>query len=94
MLAELAHERGMAIGLKNDLAQIPQLVDLYDFAINEQCAEHSECDALKPFIARNKPVLHIEYNVSPRVFCPKARALGLTSMKKNLALDAWQMTCP
>ena len=45
-LAEAAHERGLLIGLKNDLEQIPELVDHFDFAVNEQCHEYDECDPL------------------------------------------------
>ena len=37
MLAELAHERSLTIGLKNDLDQIDDLVDDFDFAVNESC---------------------------------------------------------
>lgn len=94
MLADLAHERGLAIGLKNDLDQIPQLADIFDFSVNEQCAEYNECDTLKPFIARNKPVFNIEYSVSTTKFCPKAKSLGLSPMKKKMALDAWIQRCP
>jgi hypothetical protein len=32
MIAKLAHDRGMAVGLKNDLDQIPQLLGDFDFA--------------------------------------------------------------
>ena len=45
MLAGLAHSLGLSIGLKNDLAQVPQLVGVFDFAIDEQCFQYSECDA-------------------------------------------------
>ena len=34
-LATAAHERGLMIGLKNDLDQIEALVDSFDFAVNE-----------------------------------------------------------
>lgn len=61
-LADEAHERGLAVGLKNDLAQIPELVDRFDFAVNEQCFEFRECDQLLPFISANKPVFHAEYD--------------------------------
>ena len=37
MIAELAHERSLTIGLKNDLDQIDDLVDDFDFAVNESC---------------------------------------------------------
>ena len=94
MLAGLAHAAGLAIGLKNDLDQIPQLVQDFDFAVNEQCAEYSECDTLKPFIAAGKAVFHVEYNLPLTEFCRETSALGLSSMRKNLSLDAPRWPCP
>ncbi|MCC3779608.1 endo alpha-1,4 polygalactosaminidase [Streptomyces sp. UNOB3_S3] len=93
MLADLAHERGLAIGLKNDLDQIPQLADVFDFAVNEQCAQYDECEKLTPFVKRDKAVFHVEYELSPGEFCPTARRLGLSSMKKKLELDTWRQPC-
>ena len=49
-LAEEAHKRGLTVGLKNDLEQIPELVGYFDFALNEQCFEYDECETLLPFI--------------------------------------------
>lgn len=60
-IANEAHERGLAVGLKNDLEQIPQLVDYFDFAVNEQCHEFDECEANEPFIDDGKPVFNAEY---------------------------------
>lgn len=34
-LADAAHARGLAVGLKNDVAQIPQLAPKFDFFVNE-----------------------------------------------------------
>lgn len=56
-----AHERNLSVGLKNDLDQIEDLVDYYDFSVNEQCFQYDECDMLKPFIEADKPVLNAEY---------------------------------
>ena len=36
-IASLSHNRSMAVGLKNDLEQIKDLVDDFDFAVNEEC---------------------------------------------------------
>ena len=36
-LADQAHRRGLSVGLKNDLGQIPELLSQFDWAINEQC---------------------------------------------------------
>lgn len=63
-LAEQAHARGLAVGLKNDLEQIAELVDDFDFSVNEQCHEFDECDALLPFIEAGKPVFNAEYAAS------------------------------
>jgi hypothetical protein len=60
-LANEAHQRGLSIGLKNDLDQVPQLVEYYDFAVNEQCFEYDECEALSPFIDAGKAVFNAEY---------------------------------
>lgn len=60
-IANAAHQRDLAIGLKNDLEQIGGLVDYFDFAVNEECFEYDECDLLTPFIQQGKPVLQVEY---------------------------------
>ncbi|MFI0404465.1 endo alpha-1,4 polygalactosaminidase [Actinomadura sp. 3N508] len=93
LIARLAHERGMSVALKNDLAQIPALVKTFDFAINEQCAEFGECHRLLPFVRAGKAVLHVEYHVPAARFCRETRALGFASMRKRLDLDAWRQPC-
>nr|WP_030547886.1 endo alpha-1,4 polygalactosaminidase [Streptomyces albus] len=94
MLAELAHERGLAVGLKNDLPQIPELVGSFDFAVNEECAEFGECAALTPFIEQDKAVFHAEYALDPDDYCAESERLGLSSLRKRLSLDAWRRPCP
>jgi hypothetical protein len=60
-VANEAHKRNLSVGLKNDLDQIGELVEYYDFAVNEQCHEFEECDRLQPFIDAGKPVFNAEY---------------------------------
>ncbi|MER7313403.1 MULTISPECIES: endo alpha-1,4 polygalactosaminidase [Streptomyces] len=93
MIADIVHERGMSVGLKNDLAQIPQLVRHFDFAVNEECAQYGECERLKPFVAAGKAVFHVEYEERTEDFCAEARALKLSSMRKRLDLDVWRDPC-
>ncbi|MFJ8017982.1 endo alpha-1,4 polygalactosaminidase [Streptomyces sp. NPDC096339] len=93
LIAKLAHDRGMAVGLKNDLDQIPALVGEFDFAVNEQCAEYSECERLTPFVEAGKAVFHAEYELPPARFCERSRELKLSSMQKHLDLDAWRRPC-
>ncbi len=92
-LAEEAHSRGLAVGLKNDLEQISDLVDAFDFAVNEECFAYDECDLLLPFIQQGKPVFGIEYEGRPAKFCPQANTLGFQTVYKNLDLDEFQKPC-
>jgi len=60
-LASEAHDRGLVVGLKNDLDQVGALAPEFDFAVNEECADYDECDVLAAFTGSGKSVLHIEY---------------------------------
>ncbi|MET9846316.1 endo alpha-1,4 polygalactosaminidase [Streptomyces ossamyceticus] len=93
LVARLAHERGLAVGLKNDLDQIPALVDDFDFAVNEQCAQYEECDTLTPFIDAGKAVFHVEYEMKTDDFCPESRRLRLSSLLKKWELGVWREAC-
>lgn len=93
IVAALAHARGLAVGLKNDVEQVDDLVDFFDFAVNEECAEYKECSALVPFIREGKAVFHVEYSLSPSEFCAETIPLGFSSMTKHLSLDAWRSPC-
>ncbi|XP_076092015.1 uncharacterized protein LOC143063646 [Mytilus galloprovincialis] len=60
-LATEAHGNGLAVGLKNDVSQLNDLVGDFDFAINESCMDFNECNRYKPFFDARKPVFHIQY---------------------------------
>lgn len=92
-LANIAHERGLSIALKNDVDQVGELVDVFDFAINEECARYGECGLLLPFVRAGKAVLHVEYDLSPAEFCPVTAPLGFSSMAKDRDLSAWRQPC-
>jgi hypothetical protein len=91
-VAELAHVRGLSVALKNDVDQIPDLVDDFDFAINEECILYAECDLYEPFTDAGKAVLHVEYQGSLG-FCAEAERRGLSSMLKPLDLGASRRPC-
>jgi hypothetical protein len=93
MIADLAHERGLSVGLKNDVEQIPLLVNSFDFAVVEECAEFEECEGTLPFIQAGKAVLHVEYKLRNAQFCAETNRLGLSSMRKKLNLDAARWPC-
>jgi hypothetical protein len=60
-LADAAHERGLSVGLKNDLDQLEDLVDWFDWALNEECASYDECGRLSLFTDAGKAAFHVEY---------------------------------
>jgi hypothetical protein len=101
MLAAEAHARTLAIGLKNDLDQVDDLVDDFDFAVNEQCFQYAECDLLTPFIDRGKAVLQAEYHrayvddaAAREALCRDARTRQFSTLILPLELDdAFRFSC-
>ena len=92
-LAGAAHARGLSVGLKNDLDQVGDLVSAFDWAINEECFAFSECGLLHPFIAAGKAVFNTEYQMTAAQVCPQAKSMGLSTLIKNLNLDAARQAC-
>lgn len=94
-LAQEAHARGLAIGLKNDLDQVDALASDFDFAVNEQCFQFSECSAYANFIAAGKAVFNAEYARAYRnntkgardEMCAIARATNLRTLVLPESLD-------
>lgn len=100
-IANEAHQRGLSVGLKNDLDQISALVEYFDFAVNEQCHEYSECGLLQPFVDAGKPVLNAEYasqfsnSASARnSLCNDAQSRDFRTLVLPLDLDdSFRFTC-
>lgn len=92
-LAEEAHNRGLSIGLKNDIDQTVQLQPFFDWALNEQCFQYNECDTYKPFLDAGKAVFNTEYSLDVTQFCSKANTMKMMAMKKKLDLDASRTVC-
>ncbi|GAB4532542.1 MAG: endo alpha-1,4 polygalactosaminidase [Anaerolineales bacterium] len=92
-LASEAHARGLSIGLKNDLDQIPDLLPDFDWALNEECFTYGECSLLTPFVQAGKAVFGVEYDLNTAAFCPQANALNFDFLKKHWELDAWRVAC-
>ncbi len=84
-LAKEAHKRGLLIGLKNDLEQIKDLVNDFDFAVNEECFEFYECSYYEPFLRENKAVFNAEY--TKQDICDQARLIGISAAFYNKTLN-------
>jgi len=72
---------------------VQDLVSHFDFMIDEQCFQYSECDSLLPFINANKAVFEVEYSLDTSQFCPQANAMNFNAMKKDLDLTATRTPC-
>jgi hypothetical protein len=97
-VAEEAHARDLAVGLKNDLDQVDDLVGDFDFAVNEQCHEFDECEALLAFVDAGKPVFNAEYlevfRQDPAPLCRDSRRLGLHTLVLPRDLDdSFRISC-
>jgi hypothetical protein len=96
-LAEEAHARGLAIGLKNAADMVPDALAYFDFAITEDCFVQGWCHHVLPFIAAGKPVFAAEYTDTGVDFfaaCDWGRAHNISFIQKNRILTAFRITCP
>lgn len=87
-LIALAHDRDLAIGLKNSMELIPELANEIDFAVNEQCQQFQECDTYAPLVALDKPVFNVEYQGT----C-EGQPEGFSTVLADLALDGPTTSC-
>ena len=89
----------MSTGLKNSLDILSSLSSTVSFAVNEQCAQLSECSTYNSFLASNKPVFHIEYpvplavNQTTGVYCKGAGTDGMSTILKDMTLDGRTIYC-
>jgi len=91
-IGQLAHALPLSIGLKNvmtdlDSSQYASFLALFDWALNEQCYEYSECStytAPGSFLPAGKAVFDVEYNVAPN--CTQADAAHMNAQETDLDL--------
>jgi hypothetical protein len=91
-IAQMAHALSLSIGLKNvmtelDASQYATFVDAFDWVLNEQCFEYSECDvytAKGSFLPAGKAVFDVEYNVAPG--CTEAASDRMNAQRTDLDL--------
>jgi hypothetical protein len=87
-IARQVHGRGMAVALKNDGRQAHELIGAFDFAIVEQCFQYHECGYYRTFVRHGKAVFEAEYEQRPKQYCPTARALRFSAIRKSYDLYA------
>ena len=92
-IANLAHEKGLAVLQKNGPDKILQtttagvrMVDAFDGILDEECQKFSECDALSEYSKRGKIALDVEYAQSLTLDCAAMVSRGIVALKKDLLL--------
>jgi len=86
-LANLAHQYGLSVAMKNDVEQVPDLNTYFDYAINEQCQQYNECGNYTTyFVNTGKTVFQVEYKLSQVKFCPQANAANRNAITKTFDL--------
>ncbi|HVE19216.1 MAG TPA: endo alpha-1,4 polygalactosaminidase, partial [Ilumatobacteraceae bacterium] len=88
-VADLAHARGMSIGLKNGASSggvfERAMVQFTDWALNEECNQYGECGGYSAYIAANKAVFQVEYTASGASvasICPADNAANFDGILK------------
>jgi endo-alpha-1,4-polygalactosaminidase (GH114 family) len=85
-MAKVAHGKGMAIGLKNAIDMIPDVLGDIQFTVNEECHEQGECEEYQQVTKAGKAVFNIEYKNNPE-FCVDPANVNLSTVIKPMALD-------
>lgn len=92
-LVREAHKNELSIALKNNLEQVDDLVDYFDFAVNEQCFENDECEMLLPFVEQEKAVFGVEYALGVERFCDQAIRMRFSWLRMDIDLAGGRISC-
>jgi hypothetical protein len=96
-LADEAHARGLAIGIKNAPDMVTDSLSFFDFAITEDAFYYDWINEMLPFIKAGKPVFAAEYtdmHVDFDAACAWGKANAVSFILKNRILTAYRLTCP
>jgi len=95
-LADEAHKRGLAIGVKNASDQVKDLIDNFDCAITEHAFYYRWAQDMLPLVEAGKHVFAAEYTDLGGDFesyCRKSKELKFSTILKNRDLGAWIKFC-
>jgi hypothetical protein len=98
-VASAAHSRGLSAGFKNQIEIAGWASQYYDWTLNEQCNQYSECAGYPPdgginaFRAAGKAVFQVEYQGNPGTFCPADNAAEYNGMLMPLSLNGGRTPC-
>jgi len=96
-LADEAHARGLAIGLKNAPDMVADSLEFFDFAITEDAFYYHWIEEMLPFVKAGKAIFAAEYTdtgVDFEAACAWGREHNVSFILKNRILTAFRVTCP
>jgi len=106
-VADAVHALGISVALKNCPELVTKvdrtgqrLVDKFDFELDEQCQEYSECDSFTEFTKSGKAIFDVEYKTNVTLNCSQFGTLSINALKKDLDLVGagdsgyLRQTCP
>jgi hypothetical protein len=106
-VADRVHALGISVALKNCPELVTRLdrtgqrlVDKFDFELDEQCQEYSECDSFTEFSKAGKAIFDVEYKANLTLNCSQFSSLSINPLKKDLDLVGagdsgyLRQTCP
>jgi hypothetical protein len=96
-LANEAHARGLAIGMKNAPDMLADSISFFDFAITEDAFHFGWIEKMLPFIDAGKPIFAAEYTdmqVDFEAACAWGREHNVSFILKNRILTAFRVACP
>jgi len=85
-IANAAHSLGLSVGLKNDVDQTSQLEPFFDWSLDEQCNQYSECGTEQVFTNADKAVFNAEYGGGTS-FCAADIAAHINGVLFSVNLD-------
>jgi endo-alpha-1,4-polygalactosaminidase (GH114 family) len=95
-LADEAHDRGLAIGIKNAPDMVADSLSFFDFAITEDAFYYDWIGEILPFIDAGKPVFAAEYtdmNLDFDSACAWGREHNVSFILKHRILTAYRIAC-
>jgi hypothetical protein len=84
-IAAQCHQRGLSVGLKNDVDQAAALQPYFDWTLNEESYKYNEYSGLSVFTNNNKAVFEVEYGKNTAQ-ASALNALHFNSLTRDLDL--------
>jgi hypothetical protein len=90
----------VTVGALDDGNRAVLAADKFDFELDEQCQEYSECGGLTEFTKAGKAIFDVEYKTGLTLNCAQFASLSINALKKDLDLIGagdsgyLRLTCP